>query len=257
MSTKYLGETFDIHGGGLDLKFPHHEDEIAQSCGSSGKAPANFWMHANMLNVNGKKMSKSLGNFFLPEEIVEGSTALFDKAYSPNVLRFFMMQSHYRSTLDLTQEALNASEKGLTRLTEAMEILNNLPTAKQSSFDTEALVRDFYKAMNDDFNAPILIAALFDAAKKINLVSDGQETINETDKALLISEMQGFVLDVLGLTLEGEQNDNRLKPVMDLVLELRQQARSNKDWGTSDLIRDGLKNAGITVKDGKESTSWQ
>ena len=257
MSTKYLGETFDIHGGGLDLKFPHHEDEIAQSCGSSGKAPANFWMHANMLNVNGKKMSKSLGNFFLPQEIVEGSTALFDKAYSPNVLRFFMMQSHYRSTFDLTQEALNASEKGLTRLTEAMEILNNLPTAKQSSFDTEALVRDFYKAMNDDFNAPILIAALFDAAKKINLVSDGQETINETDKALLISEMQGFVLDVLGLTLEGEQNDNRLKPVMDLVLELRQQARSNKDWGTSDLIRDGLKNAGITVKDGKESTSWQ
>ena len=257
MSTKYLGETFDIHGGGLDLKFPHHEDEIAQSCGSSGKAPANFWMHANMLNVNGKKMSKSLGNFFLPQEIVEGSTALFDKAYSPNVLRFFMMQSHYRSTLDLTQEALNASEKGLTRLTEAMEILNNLPTAKQSSFDTEALVRDFYTAMNDDFNAPILIAALFDAVKKINLVSDGHETINETDKALLISEMQGFVLDVLGLTLDGGQNDSRLKPVMDLVLELRQQARSNKDWGTSDLIRDGLKNAGITVKDGKESTSWQ
>ena len=257
MSTKYLGETFDIHGGGLDLKFPHHEDEIAQSCGSSGKAPANFWMHANMLNVNGKKMSKSLGNFFLPQEIVEGSTALCDKAYSPNVLRFFMMQSHYRSTLDLTQEALNASEKGLTRLTEAMEILNNLPTAKQSSFDTEALVRDFYTAMNDDFNAPILIAALFDAVKKINLVSDGHETINETDKALLISEMQGFVLDVLGLTLDGGQNDNRLKPVMDLVLELRQQARSNKDWGTSDLIRDGLKNAGITVKDGKESTSWQ
>ena len=167
------------------------------------------------------------------------------------------MQSHYRSTLDLTQEALNASEKGLTRLTEAMEILNNLPTAKQSSFDTEALVRDFYTAMNDDFNAPILIAALFDAVKKINLVSDGHETINETDKALLISEMQGFVLDVLGLTLDGGQNDNRLKPVMDLVLELRQQARSNKDWGTSDLIRDGLKNAGITVKDGKESTSWQ
>ena len=257
MSTKYLGETFDIHGGGLDLKFPHHEDEIAQSCGSSGKAPANFWMHANMLNVNGKKMSKSLGNFFLPQEIVEGSTALFDKAYSPNVLRFFMMQSHYRSTLDLTQEALNASEKGLARLTEAMEILNNLPTAKLSSFDTQALVRDFYAAMNDDFNAPILIAALFDAVKKINLVRDGQETITETDKALLISEMQGFVMDVLGLTLEGGQNDNRLKPVMDLVLELRQQARSNKDWGTSDLIRDGLKNAGITVKDGKDSTSWQ
>ena len=257
MSTKYLGETFDIHGGGLDLKFPHHEDEIAQSCGSSGKSPAKFWMHANMLNVNGKKMSKSLGNFFLPQEIVEGTTNLFNKAYSPNVLRFFMMQSHYRSTLDLTQEALNASEKGLSRLTEALESLENISVSEKSTFDIESIVREFYAAMNDDFNAPILIAALFDGVKKINLIRDEKTSISQKDKTLLLTEMQNFVLDVLGLTLEGGQKDNRLKPVMALVLELRQQARSNKDWGTSDLIRDGLKNAGITVKDGKDSTSWK
>ena len=257
MSTKYLGETFDIHGGGLDLKFPHHEDEIAQSCGSSGKSPAKFWMHANMLNVNGKKMSKSLGNFFLPQEIVEGTTDLFDKAYSPNVLLFFMMQSHYRSTLDLTQEALNASEKGLSRLTEALESLENISVSEKSTIKIESIVREFYAAMNDDFNAPILIAALFDGVKKINLIRDGKASISQKDKTLLLTEMQNFVLDVLGLTLEGGQKDNRLKPVMALVLELRQQARSNKDWGTSDLIRDGLKNAGITVKDGKDSTSWK
>ena len=257
MSTKYLGDIFDIHGGGLDLKFPHHEDEIAQSCGSIGHAPAKFWMHANMLNVNGKKMSKSLGNFFLPQEIVEGTTSLFDKAYTPNVLRFFMMQSHYRSTLDLTQEALNASEKGLARLTEAIKTLEKISASNESSFDVESSVREFYDAMNDDFNAPILIASLFDASKKINSIRDGKETITAEDKELLLSEMKGFTLDVLGITLEGIQNDNRLQPVMDLVLELRQQARFNKDWGTSDLIRDGLKNAGIIVKDGKDSTSWK
>ena len=202
-------------------------------------------------------MSKSLGNFFLPQEIVEGTTDLFDKAYSPNVLRFFMMQSHYRSTLDLTQEALNASEKGLSRLTEALESLENISVSEKSTFDIESIVREFYAAMNDDFNASILIAALFDGVKKINLIRDGKASISQKDKTLLLTEMQNFVLDVLGLTLEGGQKDNRLKPVMALVLELRQQARSNKDWGTSDLIRDGLKNAGITVKDGKDSTSWK
>ena len=256
MSTKYLGETFDIHGGGLDLKFPHHEDEIAQSCGSSGKTPAKFWMHANMLNVNGKKMSKSLGNFFLPQEIVEGSTALFDKAYTPNVLRFFMMQAHYRSTLDLTQDALNASEKGLTRLTEAMETLKNMAVSEKSSIDVISLVNSFYDAMNDDFNAPILVAKLFDAVKKINLIRDGKDSISKEDQKLLFTEMSGFILDVLGLTFESDHKDNRLNPVMELVLELRQQAREKKDWTTSDLIRDGLKKSGISVKDGKDKTSW-
>ena len=159
--------------------------------------------------------------------------------------------------MDLTQEALNASEKGLSRLTEALESLENISVSEKSTFDIESIVREFYAAMNDDFNAPILIAALFDGVKKINLIRDGKASISQKDKTLLLTEMQNFVLDVLGLTLEGGQKDNRLKPVMALVLELRQQARSNKDWGTSDLIRDGLKNAGITVKDGKDSASWK
>ena len=257
MSTKYLGETFDIHGGGLDLKFPHHEDEIAQSCGATGKSPANFWMHANMLNVNGKKMSKSLGNFFLPKEIVEGTSELFSKAYSPQVIRFFMMQSHYRSTLDLTEEALNAAEKGFERLKDAISLLENIPVSDASSFSIPLCIQGFYDAMNDDFNAPILVAHLFDAVKKINLIKDNKETINAGDKDFLLSEMKCFVQDVLGLEFNSEAGDDRLSPVMNLVLELRQKARANKDWDTSDLIRDGLKNAGVEVKDGKESTSWK
>ena len=257
MSTKYLGETFDIHGGGLDLKFPHHEDEIAQSCGASGKSPANIWMHANMLNVNGKKMSKSLGNFFLPQEIVDGSSTLFSKPYSPQVIRFFMMQSHYRSTLDLTEEALNASEKGFERLQLSMELLENAPVSESSSFGVPLLIQSFYDAMNDDFNAPILIANLFDAVKKINLIHDKKETINAGDKAFLLNEMKSFIHDVLGLNFGLSKADDRLGPVMDLVLELRQNARDKKDWDTSDLIRDGLKNAGIEVKDGKENTNWK
>ena len=257
MSTKYLGKEFDIHGGGLDLKFPHHEDEIAQSCGSCGVNPARFWMHANMLNVNGKKMSKSLGNFFLPQEIVEGTSDLFSKAFSASTIRFFMMQSHYRSTLDLTEDALTAAEKGLDRLKEALLILNEIEPSEKSTFDISHNVQSFYDAMNDDFNAPILIANLFEAVKKINLIHDAKEQISPTDKNLLLTEMGGFVFDVLGIKFEDESGDERLGPVMDLVLELRQKARSEKDWPTSDLIRDGLKKAGIEVKDGKDSSSWK
>jgi len=257
MSTKYLGKEFDIHGGGLDLKFPHHEDEIAQSCGSCGINPARFWMHANMLNVNGKKMSKSLGNFFLPQEIVEGTSDLFSKAFSASTIRFFMMQSHYRSTLDLTEDALTAAEKGLERLKEALLILNEIEPSEKSTFDISHNVQSFYDAMNDDFNAPILIANLFEAVKKINLIHDAKEQISPTDKNLLLTEMGGFVFDVLGIKFEDESGDERLGPVMDLVLELRQKARSEKDWPTSDLIRDGLKKAGIEVKDGKDSSSWK
>ncbi len=257
MSTKYLGKEFDIHGGGLDLKFPHHEDEIAQSCGSCGVNPARFWMHANMLNVNGKKMSKSLGNFFLPQEIVEGTSDLFSKAFSASTIRFFMMQSHYRSTLDLTEDALTAAEKGLERLKEALLLLNEIEPAEKSTFDISHNIQSFYDAMNDDFNAPILIANLFEAVKKINLIHDAKEQISPTDKNLLLTEMGGFVFDVLGIKFEDESGDERLGPVMDLVLELRQKARSEKDWPTSDLIRDGLKNAGIEVKDGKDSSSWK
>jgi cysteinyl-tRNA synthetase len=256
MSTKYLGNHFDIHGGGMDLKFPHHEDEIAQNCGSLGCTPAKYWMHANMLNVNGQKMSKSLGNFFLPKEIVEGSTALFDKPYSPNVIRFFMMQAHYRSNLDFTQDALNAAEKGFSRLSDALQLIDKLTVSPTSSFDVKDLIISFYAAMDDDFNAPILIANLFEAAKRINLINDGKDTITKEDLSLLSTEMKRFLQDVLGIEIGVTNSDSKLAPVMDLVIDLRQQARDNKDWTTSDKIRDGLATAGIVIKDSKEGTSW-
>ena len=256
MSTKYLGSHFDIHGGGMDLKFPHHEDEIAQNCGSLGCNPAKYWMHANMLNVNGQKMSKSFGNYFLPKEIVEGTTELFEKPYSPDVIRFCMMQAHYRSTLDFTQDSLNAAEKGYTRLSDALALLDKLAVSASSSFNVQELVESFYAAMDDDFNAPMLIANLFEAVRRINLINDGNDTISASDLELLKKEMHSFVLDVLGLRVGIANSDSKLAPVMDLVLDLRQQARANKDWTTSDRIRDGLAAAGITVKDSKDGTTW-
>ncbi|MFM7667655.1 MAG: cysteine--tRNA ligase [Bacteroidota bacterium] len=256
MSTKYLGKHFDIHGGGMDLKFPHHEDEIAQSCGSFGCNPAKYWMHANMLNVNGQKMSKSFGNYFLPKEIIDGTTTLFKKAYPAHVLRFFMMQAHYRSTLDFTESALDAAEKGLSRLSEGIKLVEKITVSDKSSFDVQGVIQSFYEAMNDDFNAPILIANLFEAVKFINLINDAKETISAADKTSLEKEIKSFVEDVLGLELTIASSDSKLDPVMNLVIDLRQQARQNKDWTTSDKIRDGLAAAGIIIKDGKEGTTW-
>ncbi len=256
MSTKYLGSHFDIHGGGMDLKFPHHEDEIAQNCGSLGCNPAKYWLHANMLNVNGQKMSKSFGNYFLPKEIVDGTTELFDKPYSPNVIRFFMMQAHYRSNLDFTSDALNAAEKGFTRMSDAMQLISKLKVSSTSSFNVDELIASFYAAMNDDFNTSILVANLFEAVKRINLINDGNDTITKEDLSKLETEMLRFIYDVLGLQITTENSNEKLAPVMDLVIDLRQQARENKDWTTSDKIRDGLAAAGITIKDGKEGTTW-
>jgi cysteinyl-tRNA synthetase len=256
MSTKYLGSHFDIHGGGMDLKFPHHEDEIAQNCGSLGCNPAKYWLHANMLNVNGQKMSKSFGNYFLPKEIVDGTTELFDKPYSPNVIRFFMMQAHYRSNLDFTSDALNAAEKGFTRMSDAMQLISKLKVTSTSSFNVDDLIASFYAAMNDDFNTSILVANLFEAVKRINLINDGNDTITKEDLSKLETEMLRFIYDVLGLQITTENSNEKLAPVMDLVIDLRQQARENKDWTTSDKIRDGLAAAGITIKDGKEGTTW-
>ncbi len=256
MSTKYLGNQFDIHGGGMDLKFPHHEDEIAQSCGSVGCNPANYWMHANMLNVNGQKMSKSFGNYFLPKEIVDGTTEVFDKPYSPQVIRFCMMQAHYRSTLDLSSESLNAAEKGFQRLNDAILKLADLPTSESSSLNVNALVESYYSAMNDDFSAPMLIATIFDSVKFINSVSDGSATISTNDLVLLKTELESFTQDVLGLSFEKKSNEGPIEAVMDLVLEMRKLARENKDWTTSDIIRDKLFAAGIEVKDGKEGVTW-
>jgi cysteinyl-tRNA synthetase len=256
MSTKYLGNQFDIHGGGMDLKFPHHEDEIAQNCGALGCNPATYWMHANMLNVNGQKMSKSFGNYFLPKEIIEGSTSLFTKPFAANVVRFCMMQAHYRSTLDLTQDSLEAAEKGYARLSDALLLLDKLTPSDQSSFDVPELIQSFYSAMDDDFNAPTLIANLFEGVRRINLVNDGKEQLMANDIAELKNAMFGFVEHVLGLQIGIANSDAKLAPVMELVLDLRQHARTNKDWTTSDRIRDGLAAAGITIKDSKEGTSW-
>ncbi len=257
MSTKYLGKQFDIHGGGLDLKFPHHEDEIAQNCGALGCNPANVWMHANMLNVNGKKMSKSLGNYFLPKELVDGSTDVFEKGYSPNVIRFCMMQAHYRSTLDLSSESLNAAEKAFSRLQDALELLPKLNVSAESSINVKTLVDSFYEVMNDDFNAPMLIANLFEATKFINSVNDGTATISKEDILLLEVEFSSFFHSVLGLTLENEAKSGPVNELMDLILEMRKQVRENKDWTSADLIRDKLAAAGIEVKDGKDGASWK
>ncbi len=256
MSTKYLGDQFDIHGGGMDLKFPHHECEIAQGTASNGKSPVRYWMHGNMLTLNGKKMSKSTGNSILPEELFSGNNDFMEKAFDPMVVRFFMMQAHYRSTLDFTSEALSAAEKGYDRLSEAMNTLNLISASDSSSIDVSELIESFYAAMNDDFNAPILMANLFEAVKFINSISAGKASISTNDLAALKTEMNAFVVNVLGLKSEESSNTDKLSPVMDLVLDLRQEARQNKDWTTSDKIRDGLAAAGITVKDGKEGTSW-
>jgi cysteinyl-tRNA synthetase len=258
MSTKYLGKKFDIHGGGMDLKFPHHEDEIAQSCGSFGCEPCNYWMHANMLNVNGQKMSKSMGNFFLPKEIVEGSSPIFNRPFSSSVVRFFMMQAHYRSSLDITQTALEASEKGFQRIASAVELIPHLKESAQSTFDVNALVDSFFEAMNDDFNTPVLIANLFEATKRINAVYEGKEQISSKDLKIFQSMYLGFIQDVLGLTFESKQNKSEhLERVMELVIELRAQVRAEKNWTLADNIRLGLSNAGITVKDGKDGASWE
>ena len=256
MSTKYLGEQFDIHGGGMDLKFPHHECEIAQGHAATGVKPVRYWMHANMLTLNGKKMSKSTGNTLLPAELFSGENDLLEKAYDPIVVRFFIMQAHYRSTLDFSSDALNASEKGFLRLMEGLKIASEMPVSKVTSFDVNALIGQFYAAMNDDFNSPILIAHLFEAVKYIHAVQSKNETITESDKVLLLKEMNAFIFDVLGLKELSAEGDNSLDVVMELVLKMRQNARETKDWTASDAIRDKLAEAGIVVKDGKDGASW-
>ncbi len=260
MSTKYLGEQFDIHGGGMDLKFPHHECEIAQGTAANGLKPVNYWMHANMLTLNGKKMSKSTGNTLLPEELFSGNNKILERAYHPIVVRFFMMQAHYASVLDFSAEALNSSEKGFLRLMEAMKTLKKIQTSDKSSFDVDGLIQKFYAAMNDDFNTPVLVAHLFDAAKYIQAVNSEKETITAADKEKLTEELNAFIFDVLGLIELSEEkggNNESLDTVMELVLQMRQQARENKDWTTADAIRDKLNKAKIVVKDDKDGATWK
>ncbi|MEH6408609.1 MAG: DALR domain-containing protein, partial [Leeuwenhoekiella sp.] len=259
MSTKYLGETFDIHGGGMDLKFPHHECEIAQSEAFSGKNPVNYWLHANMLTLNGKKMSKSTGNNINPSQIFTGESEFLTKGFLPSVARFFVLQAHYRSVLDFSNEALLASEKGFNRLMEAVNIIKTLPTASKSSIDINSWRQSCYDAMNDDFNTPILIAQLFEAAKYIHQIKDGKATINKEDLKLLESTISAFVFDVLGLediNATAETNTDRLSGTIDLLIKLRNEARANKDFATSDVIRDDLQDIGIQLKDGREGTTY-
>jgi len=259
MSSKYLGETFDIHGGGMDLIATHHTNEVAQSVACNHAAPVRYWMHTNMLTVNGVRMSKSAGNGFLPLELFSGNHPLLDKGYAPMAVRFFMMQSHYRSTLDFSNEALQASEKGYARLMTAMESLKHLPVAEKSSINVQQWEQDFYAAMDDDFNSPVLIAHLFDAVKGINNIKEGRDSISSSDLDYLKKLMQGFVYDVLGLQQEGTSDSGKdtLKKVMDLVIHLRAEARNRKDFAVSDQIRDRLIEAGIQLKDTKNGVEWQ
>ncbi len=264
MSTKYLGEKFDIHGGGNDLKFPHHENEIAQNMGACSCAPANYWLHTNMLLMNGRKMSKSDGNTISPEELMTGDSPHVSKAYSPMVVKFFMLQSHYRSTLDLTDEALQAAEKGYKRLMEGYSTLQKLeadPTGAELDNQILDPLAQFITDMNDDFNTPKAMASLFDLVTKINSLKEGHMDIRKVSAQTLEklkTDFGAFLFDVLGLKNEAvEGGDNTLiNGVMDLVLDLRQDARTRKDWATADKIRDGLGALDIVVKDSKEGSSW-
>ncbi len=258
MSTKYLGETFDIHGGGMDLKFPHHECEIAQSEASTGQAPVKYWLHANMLTLNGKKMSKSTDNNIYPNEIFSGDNNILSKPFTPSVVRFFMMQAHYTSILDLSNDALLASEKGYLKLMEAVGSIDKLPEGNTTDFDLKKWRQRCYDAMNDDFNTPILIAQLFEAVKYINSVKEGNQSISTEGKAMLQKTISTFVYDVLGLEnkKEVDGSSDKLQGVVELLIQLRDEARSNKDFVTSDKIRDQLADMGIQLKDGKDGTTF-
>ncbi|MEZ2338110.1 cysteine--tRNA ligase [Mucilaginibacter sp. RCC_168] len=255
MSQKYLGNQFDIHGGGIDLVPTHHTNEIAQHEACCGVNPANYWVHTNMLTVNGQKMSKSLGNSFLPHELFTGNNSILNKGYSPMTVRFFMLQAHYRSTLDFGNEAMEASEKGFKRLMNAFALLNGLKTSSTTEIEIEPLLQRCYAAMNDDFNSPVLIAELFEASRIINSVHDGKMKIDEANLQLLKTLMNTFVLDVLGLKDEQAANDD-LPNVLNLIVELRGEAKINKDYAMSDKIRDGLARIGFQLKDSKDGTHW-
>jgi cysteinyl-tRNA synthetase len=255
MSHKYLGEQFDIHGGGLDLIPTHHTNEVAQNVACYGKSPAKYWVHTNMLTVNGQKMSKSLGNSFLPHELFSGDNNILNKGYSPMTVRFFMLQAHYRSTLDFSNDAMEASEKGFKRLMNACTLLNSLKASTETEIEIQPLLTRCYEALNDDFNSPILIAELFEASRIINSVHDNKLKINEANLELLKTLIDTFVTNILGLKNE-QANSDELPQVLDFVVNLRNEAKINRDYATSDKIRDGLQKIGFQLKDSKEGTTW-
>ncbi|RXM40244.1 cysteine--tRNA ligase [Chryseobacterium sp. CH21] len=258
MSTKYLGETFDIHGGGMDLKFPHHECEIAQGKACNDAAPVNYWMHANMLTMNSQRMSKSTGNYILPMQLVTGDNDFFEKSFHPSIVRFCFLQAHYRSVLDISNDAMMASEKGFIRLMEAVKVLNTITPddAKQSGFSLKEWKDKAYEALTDDFNSPILIAHLFETVKYIFALNDGKETISTEDLEDLKSTLNAFIFDVLGLQTVEENNNEKLDQTLKVLIELRNQARKSKNFDLSDQIRDKLLAEGIELKDGRDGTSY-
>ena len=258
MSQKYLGSQFDIHGGGMDLKFPHHECEIAQAESIHKKPPVKYWLHANMLTLNGKKMSKSTGNNILPEEIFSGENKIFKKSYSPMVVRFFMLQAHYRSIVDISERAIEASEKGFNRLNDGIQKLDKLiPSSIESEFDITAWKEKCYNALNDDFNSPLLIAHLFDSVKYINATFNNKQQINSHDLKELKKLIHVFFNDVLGLKPIETSKNNQLEGLLDVLSQIRDKARNSKDFETSDLIRDSLSKLNIQVNDTNEGSKFK
>ncbi len=259
MSIKYLGEEFDIHGGGMDLMFPHHECEIAQSTAALGKETVHCWMHNNMITINGQKMARSLGNFITLDQLFSGNHPVLEQAYSPMTVRFFILQAHYRSTIDFSNEALQAAEKGYQKLIKAVESLKKLKPSDHSTVDIVKLKEKCYEALDDDLNSPVLLSHLFDGVRIINSVIDGTEKIDQTGLDMLKTLLNTFVFDILGLRneSEGPGDENLTGELMKIIIDLRQEAKNNKDWSTSDKIRNELKNAGVLLKDLKEGAEWE
>ena len=259
MSIKYLGEEFDIHGGGIDLQFPHHECEIAQSTAALGKESVHYWMHNNMITINGQKMARSLGNFITLDQLFSGNHPVLEQAYSPMTIRFFILQAHYRSTVDFSNEALQAAEKGLQKLMKALASLNKLKPSDQSTIDIIKLKEKCYEALDDDLNSPVLLSHLFEGVRFINSVIDGSEKIDAPALESLKTLFNTFVLEILGLKDESSgMGDEKLTgELMNIIIDLRQAAKNNKDWSTSDKIRKDLKNAGIALNDLKDGVEWE
>jgi cysteinyl-tRNA synthetase len=259
MSTKYLGEEFDIHGGGMDLQFPHHECEIAQSTAVLGKEPVKYWIHNNMITINGQKMARSLGNFITLDQLFSGNHPVLARSYSPMTIRFFILQAHYRSTLDFSNEALQAAEKGFLKLMKSVETLNRIKPSVDGSFDVEGLRKKCYEALDDDLNSPILLSHLFEAVKFINSLADGSEKIDSGALESLKELFYTFIFDILGLKDEkAASGDEKLTDnLMKIIIGLRQDAKINKNWQASDEIRNELKKAGVVLKDTKEGAEWE
>ncbi|MCP4310104.1 MAG: cysteine--tRNA ligase [Bacteroidetes bacterium] len=257
MSTKYLGIEFDIHGGGMDLLFPHHECEIAQNVAGYGLPSVKYWMHNNMITINGKKMGRSLGNFITLDQFFSGDHEALDGVYTPMTIRFFILQAHYRSTLDFSNEALHASQKGLEKLMKAMELTGTIKASDSSSVSVEALAAKCEEALLDDMNTPILVAHLFDGVKMIRALADGKESIMSEDLTRLKALYQEMVHEILGLAPAKEGNNQITGDLMELIIRLRNEAKAGKDYGTADKIRDELTRLGVTLKDGKEGTDWE